>query len=902
MRFVDRHLVQLARTSLLCGAAFAGLSAPGAALAQSEPEYAQPATDDFAMEGTGNEIVVTATKREVTLQDVPVAVSVTTAETIQRAQVRDIQDLQVLVPSLRVVQLQSSAATNFFIRGFGNGSNNVGIEPSVGVFIDGVYRSRTASQVSDFPDIRRVEVLRGPQSTLFGKNASAGVVSIVTQEPQFKFGGSFDASVGNFGATVFKGHVTGPLSEQVALSLAAGYNKRDGYIKDRGSNTKTNERNRWFVRGQALIEPSSDLKVRLIADYDKIDENCCGVVSVRTSAATGAIGLLGGRVNDPNRPFADEVWYNFPSTNKFKNYGFSGQIDYNMGPLTFTSITALRKSKTDTDQDSDFTSARLLDHNAMQQGLRTFTQEFRVSGSFLDKFNFLLGAFYLNEKVDQQNLLVFGQDFRPYADLQIRGATNNALNVGLLEGTFGQLDALAAQNPALAGRYIGRFFGQGTGLQEDYRLKNDAISIFGQLDFEVADRLTLTLGGNYTKDKKKFRTNVVSDEVFSGVDLDAPQYAPFRQQLLLGGGLLQAGVNPNDPAAVFAFATNPATAPIFQQIQSFAVANQNNPLANPLGGLRSLQLFPPFLNLPNAAETGRTSDGNFSYTLRLAYDVNDNINTYVSYATGFKASSVNLSRDSRPPLSARDRLIAGNLATTNLRYGSRFADPEKSRVMELGIKGSWRNASANFAVFKQTLKGFQANIFTGTGFALSNAGKATTWGFEFDGSVKPVQQLTLGLSAVWLHAKYDSYVASAVGDLSGARATEVPRFATTLSGEWDQPVGPNGHLIFRAAYHYESRAWAVEGLPGFISRDLAGNAADFAPAFDAARPFQRQVDELDASITYAFGNGIEMSVWGRNLLDDRYLNRIFDSVAQSGAISGYPNTPRTYGVSARVSW
>jgi outer membrane receptor protein involved in Fe transport len=904
MRYLDQAAMRVVRHCLLSGVAVAGLAHPAAAFAQDagEPEMAQPASDTYGANASGNEIVVTATKREVTLQDVPVAVSVASSETIRRAQVRDIQDLQVLVPALRVVQLQSSAATNFFIRGFGNGSNNVGIEPSVGVFIDGVYRSRTASQVSDFPDIRRVEVLRGPQSTLFGKNASAGVISIVTQEPQFKFGGSLDASVGNFNATVLKGHITGPVSEQIALSLAAGYNNRDGYVRDLGSNSRTNERNRWFVRGQALIEPSSDLKIRLIADYDKVDENCCAVVNLKSSAATGAIMLLGGKISDPAHPYADEVWYNFPSTNKFKNYGFSGQVDYTMGPITFTSITALRKTKTDTDQDSDFTSAQLLDHNAMQQGLRTFTQEFRMSGSFLDKLNFLLGAFYLNEKVDQQNLLVFGKDFRSYADLQVRAASGNALNVGLLEGALGQLDAFAAGDPTLAGRYLGQFFGQGRGLTDDYRLKNDALSLYGQLDFEVMDRLTLTVGGNYTHDKKKFRTNVVSDEVFSQVDLDAPQYAPFREQLLLGGGLARAGVDPTDPAAVFAFATNPATAPIFQQIAGYAAGNKNNPQANPLGGLRSLQLFPAFLNVPNAVEPGKTRDSNFSYTIRLAYDLSDSINTYVSYATGFKASSINLSRDSRPPIEARDGLIAGGLVPANLRYGSRFADPEKSRVMELGAKGSWRNVTANLAVFKQALKGFQANIFTGTGFALSNAGKATTWGVEFDGSVRPVDQLTLGVSAVWLHAKYNSYVRSAVGDMSGRRATEVPRFSGTFSGEWDQPVGPDGHLILRAAYHYESKAWAVEGLPGFITRDLAGNAADYSPAFDAARPFQRQVDELDASVTYAFGNGVEMSVWGRNLLDDRYLNRVFDSVAQPGAISGYTNTPRTYGVSARLSW
>ena len=179
------------------GAGLASLAWSGTALAQDaappEEELAQPADGDgYAPEedaSAGNEIVVTATKREQTLQEIPVAVSVTTAETIERAQIRDITDLQSVVPSLRVTQAQGQFATTYNIRGFGTSGNNLGLEPSVAVFVDGVYRSRAISQISDLPDIQRVEVLRGPQSTLFGKNASAGVISIVTRKPSFRFGG-----------------------------------------------------------------------------------------------------------------------------------------------------------------------------------------------------------------------------------------------------------------------------------------------------------------------------------------------------------------------------------------------------------------------------------------------------------------------------------------------------------------------------------------------------------------------------------------------------------------------------------------------------------------------------------------------------------------------------------------
>src|SRR5688572_15552702 len=190
---------------LYLGAGVAGLSFTDEVCAQevgppAGDTIAQPGADEGTAEDEGNTIIVTATKREQTLQEIPLAVSVVTAETIERAQIRDLKDLSTVVPSLRVNQQASATNTNFIIRGFGNGANNPGIEPSVGVFVDGVYRSRSAAQIGDLPDIQRIEVLRGPQSTLFGKNASAGVISIVTQKPQFEFGGSAEVTYGNYDA------------------------------------------------------------------------------------------------------------------------------------------------------------------------------------------------------------------------------------------------------------------------------------------------------------------------------------------------------------------------------------------------------------------------------------------------------------------------------------------------------------------------------------------------------------------------------------------------------------------------------------------------------------------------------------------------------------------------------
>lgn len=893
MKHSVRGLAASSRSALFCTAAVLTVAIPAAAQAQ-EFEEAQPATSASEDTFQGNEIVVTATKREQTLQDVPVAVTVTTAQVIERAFIRDIKDLATVVPSLRVGERQNANNTNFFIRGFGNGANNAGIEPSVGVFIDGVYRSRSAAQIADLPDVERIEVLRGPQSTLFGKNASAGVISIVTQKPKFDFGGNVEASYGNFDAMIVKGVITGPVTDSIALSVAGGINKRDGFQRNLGTGNRTGERDRWFVRGQALFEPGNGLSVRIIGDYGKIDENCCAVVNVRTAAPTSIItGLLGGKVNTPDQRYDGIVYTNFDSSNRIKNWGVSGQVDYELGPAKLTSITAYRRSVTNANFDSDFTSADLLrGANIGFVGLKTFTQEVRLTASVANTVDLLLGGFYFNEKVDQATRIEWGSQARAYANALVSGLSGGTRTVPSLEALFGTLSG----NPAL---YTNRFFSAGPVFQEQYRMDDKNFSLFGQIDFHVADRLTLTGGIAYTNDKKRYTTDVVATDVFSSVDLDLMRARAAQGGIAQTvGGLLgvPGGIANAQQVAGFA-AAQPA---VFAQIQTGA-----NAAALPLLGLRPLQYFPPFLNVPNAVEDGRTSDDKFTYTARLAYDLSNAVNVYASYATGYKASSINLSRDSRPFASDAAAIRAAGIGVTNLTYGTRLARPENSRVIEGGIKGNWGVVSANFAVFQQEIKGFQSNIFTGTGFVLANAGKQSVFGFEFEGMAKPAKGLTLGMSVTYLDPKYDDFTNSAFGDATGITPADVPPISATFSGEYDHEMGNGDHVIVRGSYHYESKVQVIEGLPAFIQRNpitqevLPGG---YLPGLAAAQPFTREVDEVDASLTYAMENGVELAVWGRNLLNDRYISTVFDSPAQSGSVSAYVNSPRTYGVSARFRW
>ena len=896
-----------ARAMLLAGAA----SLPAAALQAQET----PATDAQAQAdsdadnvadaedvNTGNEIIVTATKREQTLQEIPVAVSVTTADTIERAQIRDIADLATVVPSLRVSQLQSAFATSYSIRGFGTDGNNIGLEPSVALFVDGIYRSRAISQLSDLPDIQRVEVLRGPQSTLFGKNASAGVISIVTKKPAFDVGGMVEASYGNYNAFVAKGYLTGPISDTVAASIAGGYNRRDGYLTNGFNGQDINNRNRWFARGQLLFEPGTDLSVRLIADYDEIDERCCGVLNVRPSAATGAVMAVGGRVNDfRNNPGGDVVFTDVDPFNRIKNYGFSGQIDYSFGAVTATSITSYRKTELAANQDVDFTSAALATGaNIGQANIGTFTQELRLASDFDGPLNFLLGGYYFDERVDTADQIVFGPQFRPYANILLQSATGcfnsppaaSCQNVNTLEATF---SALNGQN------YAGQFFATGQGFFNAIVQDNEALSIFGNADFEFTPGLVLTLGANYTKDKKRIVTNSTSTDVFSNIDLVATgNRAIFAQGLATQVGTLLNLGRPATQAEIGAFAgANPAAfGQVSAGVRAFADANDTNPAVNPLLGLTAFQFLPPMQNCPNAVETCRTNDDDWSWTARLAYEVTPTLNVYASWATGYKAPSFNLSRDSRPLPADFARLVANRQAVVNLRPGTRFANAEDSQVYEIGLKGSWDYAAANLTVFRQTIDNFQANTFTGTSFILSNAGVRETTGVEFDGYLRPADGLTFSLAMTYLDSVYKSFVASPLGDLSGTEVTGIPELGATFGAQYESDVNDRGdRIILRGDFSYQAPVQISAGLLQFI--DVINGQRDFTRARAAARPYRREVNDLNASLTYAFDMGLELSLWGRNLLDDRDLTAIFDSVAQDESISGYPNQPRTYGVAAR---
>lgn len=830
------------RTRYLIGVTLIGLwSAP--LCAQGVAPATAPATAAEARTGDQGEIIVTATKRSQSLQNIPLSVSVTSVDTIEKAQIRDLIDLQSVVPSLKIEQLNASGQTNFYIRGFGNGNGNDGIESSVGVFIDGVYRSRTFSSLDDLPDISRIEVLRGPQSTLFGKNVSAGAISIITQKPQFDFGAKAEISTGNYGLIQARASVTGPLTDRLAVALFGSVNEREGYLTNVVTGAKINDRNRKAIRADVVWNPTDTLSIRLIGDYNEALEKCCGVVTIQNGPATQFIGAprpfgLGAPVGDPANKFNGNIYLNNDPRNRLFGGGGSAQIDWNLGFANATSITAYRRQINASVQDVDFTGADIASKNE-RADVHTFTQELRLASNGKGRLNWLIGGFYEDEKLYSGRDTTFGTQIRPYIDGLVGGPTTGPFvgrsNLFVLE----YLQSLVTPSIVPGGTY----FRPGQGVHDFYHLSQTSYSIFGQADYKVLPHLTVTGGVAYLNDRKAAVSDVVLTDTFSALNLQAVPQLPF------------VGLPGNAFAGLGA-------------VQFFYGNTANH---GPI-------------NFPNANDNGILKGDKITYTAKAAYDFGGRLNVYFSYATGWKAGAYNLSSDSRP---------------TDASGVGRTAAPENVTVYEIGAKAKFRGGFFNIALFDQAIKDFQSNAYTGTGYILTNAGKESVRGVEIDTAYAPTRWLALTGSVTYLDPKYDSFTHAACvsfdvarcpivngqfvspfRDLSGTKPGDVAEWTASMSATISHEFGGGIDGYLRGEYDYTSSTLISELSPPPIST------------------FAR--NEINASLGLSAERAkLDVMLWVRNATNDRYLIATFPTVAQLGSFSAYPNLPRTFGVTFR---
>jgi len=364
------------------------------------------------------EVVVTAQKREEKLQDVPLSVIVVGAEQLQAFRLNQVSDLQNLVPGLTMSNSAGPRNFGFFVRGIGTSSfSSESIEGSTAFVLDGVVLGQSGASLTDLPDVQRVEVLRGPQGTLFGKNASAGVVSVTTRRPSDEFHVEASASwAAPYDDRRLSGLVTGPIGERARVLISARVNKRDGYVDNLFDGRKLNDRNDWGVRGKLELDVTEALQVTAIADYWKRRAECCVWTLERVSRTPFAVELsqLGAGIRPSRRNLEQNIDGDvFANT---ESYGASVQADYELGgDFTLTSITAARRFLTYDGLDSDSTPLNLLNTNFADFSQRQFTQELRITspqGGFLD---YVVGAFYFHGKVHAASVQLFPSVPLPFA-------------------------------------------------------------------------------------------------------------------------------------------------------------------------------------------------------------------------------------------------------------------------------------------------------------------------------------------------------------------------------------------------------------------------------------------------------------------------------------------------------
>ncbi|MBB5684345.1 TonB-dependent receptor [Sphingobium boeckii] len=904
-----------------------------ACLAIAAPAYAQDAPPQEAQDAVtedsyvNSDIIVTATRRSEALADVPIAVSAVTAESLQNSGASDIRQLNQLAPSLLVSSTGSEANGSARIRGIGTVGDNPGLESSVAVFIDGVYRSRTGAGLNELGEIERVEVLRGPQGTLFGRNASAGLINIISKRPSFEFGVNAEATYGNYDFMRFAGGVTGPITESIAARLDGVYVKRDGFYDNvtqaGGSEGKINDRDRYFLRGQLLFEPNDALSVRLIGDYTHRDESCCGAVYIATkettdptanpASTTGGVNpdnafvysasnrivnvlqSLGGTVTyPPQNPYARNASVSPGRTyrNTTKDWGVSGELNYDFGGATLTSISAYRYYKAGGAGDVDYSNVDLTyraDDGNSYRRFKTFTQELRLQGSaFNDKLDWLVGGYYGNEKLQVVDNIKFGSQYGAFAACRIVATVNPAAVLrdptapGCLSaaGRVTLTNAFGAAAPLMIGGIDRLSTVNNVGdVRSVYNQQSENYALFTHNIINITDTLNLTLGARYTHEKKDF------DADFNNNNTICP-----AQQAALGPLL-----------------GNPALAALAGGIVTLTCTGNSS------SSLNSLDLQDSF------------KDSEWTGTAVLSWKPTDQLLTYASYSKGYKAGGYNLDRSDLGGLTG-----VFSPRTNADAPGLRF-EPEKVDSYEIGLKYNGRKFNLNVAAFRQEFKTFQLNTFNGSIFIVQNiaacdtdlggqdsdnspatgacAGKTKpgviSQGVELEASIYPARDVAVTAGYTYADTHYrNNLVGSSSGEplsnalflLPGQQLSNAPKHVVTASFAYTPELGSSG---LSGLFYVDTRMSSDYNTGSDLFPEKAQDGFTVVNARIGLRgPDQRWAIEL----------------WGQNVFNKNYQQVAFNtpfqgagSIAQTQAFgttanqlfSSFLAEPRTYGVTVR---
>jgi iron complex outermembrane recepter protein len=891
--------------------------APAAALAQDQTGNDLIDNADVVDE---NVIIVTAQGRSQILADVPVAINAVSAEQLERSGTNDIRELTQVAPSLLVSSTGNEANGSARIRGIGTVGDNAGLESSVAVFVDGVYRSRSGNALSELGPLDRIEILRGPQGTLGGRNSSAGLISIYTAAPEFTFGGHGSFTYGNYDAVRVEAGITGPLSDTIAARVDGVYFRRDGFYHDVVNDTDINNRDRYLVRGQLLFEPTEDISFRLVGDYSKKDEACCAATFIQTDFAPLA------RLADDVSPLSAEAKFDYPGTGTLaltstanpiipvllglgqnpialnsgtfnrdiyvspgrtfqgetEDFGVSGELNWSFGDTTLTSITGYREYSNFQASDTDYTQLDILyrapTEDAGAREFKTFTQELRLSGSaFDDRFEWLVGGFYANEKLQSRDNLRFGTQYGAYAPCRIINAINTALTAPGATGciTAGGRGALLAANGGAGA------FGPATplifagldnlatlndlgGTGDVYNQKSESFAVFTHNIFHITDNLDLTLGLRYTNETKDF------DATFGNDNTVCPTNRALLSPLLgTGVGALAAGI--------------------------IGLSCQGNSTAE----------------LDGVSLADSRDENEFTGTAVLSYKPTDDLMVYASYSRGYKAGGFNLDRSA---LAEPVFLNVNNIDISRLQF-----DQETVDAFELGAKYSTREFGLSVAAFRQEFTNFQLNTFNGTVYLVQNVngcsddlggadrdGSVATGacaadnvipgvvaqGVEIEGTLNPSPDFNVTLGLTYADTSFENDL---IGNDSGApldpalrllpgdNMSNAPEITVTSSVSWTPPIGNSG---MRGLVFFNTR---------LVSDYNTGSDLLYGKEQDSYMIANGRIGLTNIAGRFAIEG------WVQNIFDKDYTQVAFNTpfIAEQQTYSAFLAEPRTYGITLR---
>lgn len=827
-------------------------------------------------------ITVTAQKRTQNLQQVPVAVTAVSGEQMAKSVIKDLYDLQTNVPGLAAFQNQSATNSSFSIRGVGTSSQNFGLESSVGLYVDGVYRARQNSMINNLVDVEVVQVLRGPQGTLFGKNTPSGAVLINTVAPSHDGDDGFlELTVGNYGLVNYSGAVSFSAIEDILAFRATAFgSQRDGIVDDVNLGSEVlNDRDRWGGRLQALYTPSDEITVRVIADYSEIDEICCAapvlLSNLMATDVDGKFGTdavlpsLGGTVFDGGDAFYDrEVALSFLPVSTMEDKGLSLELDWQFDAgYTLVSISAYRNFESYDDTDTDFTDANLFGtYNDSEQS--SFSQELRLDYTS-NELNFIVGLYYFQQDLDLDYSLYTDTLFNPFFMANFNGALDP-----LLQG----IDAISALTEGAIAPSA-QAAPMGTGFDHRAEQEHESYAIFGQFDYKLTNELTLTAGLRYTDETKDLVTRF-SENLADGTDF--PTYFssigdPNIPETLVPGSLIYgAGVAGAMLQAVGAGLMSPFDPAFLEAIKPFQTTGWG---FKPLGATTS--------DRPDIVET--LDDDQITGTIKLSYQHDVDTLLYASFGTGYKSGGTNT-----------DRIREG--------FDPVF-DAETSESFEVGLKKDIDeyNLRINFAAHYTTVDDFQANTFTGNGFNLQNAGDYEVSGFELETTWWATDTTEINFAYAYINAEYDSFER---GNCWNAYTWHT---GTVDPGqESSDPANPNPYCNRTGDRPSgEPEDYAVLRLTQDI--DLASNIYSYAQLeysytgemiLDGSNdPYaiQDSYSLINARFFVNFENiNLDVILWGRNLADEEYVNRTaFNTPLQDGKLNAYVTEPRTFGLTLK---